>query len=134
LFQEGGFKVPLNSVKCLQDLIGRVCFEFFQNNESIFIEKFKTFLGQVLSMKFYLPLFRELLSMSKKKDMASEFYRGHFLAINSILCEKEEEGSIFGNEDCQNSSMIIIQDLDQTVLSYKTLETLEMDNDMIITL
>ena len=40
--------------------------------------------------------------------MASEFYRGHFLAINSILCDGEEDGSMFDNEDREKSSMLII--------------------------
>jgi hypothetical protein len=38
-------------------------------------------------MTFSLPLFKELLTLSKKKDLAAEFYRSHFLAINSILCD-----------------------------------------------
>lgn len=37
MFHEGSFKVPFNSVKSLQDLIGKVAYEFYQHNESIFI-------------------------------------------------------------------------------------------------
>lgn len=77
--------MPLSQANTLKELIEKTCYEFYDKEASIFIEKLKNLIAGLVEFNFSFTLLRDILLTLKRKDLMAERYRKYVIEFDKFF-------------------------------------------------